>query len=210
MILAIGFLKSIAQWLYAFAGTIGGPGLLLIAVADSSFLSIPEGNDLLIVVLSIGSSWSRVAYLVSMTITGSVIGCLLLFAVGRSGGRALLEKRFSRSKVQLAQKYMQRYGIFSIMIPCILPPPTPFKIFVLTAGVFRLTVGRFLIAVVVGRTIRYSMWGILAMLYGERAKTFMMENLTWVGTLLLGALVAFALVVLFWRYAIRRRAHVGT
>ncbi len=89
------FLKGIVTFLYNFALTLGGPGLFFIAIADSSFLSIPEGNDLLIVILSTGQSWERMAYLATMTILGSVTGCLLLFTVGRRGG-GYLGRRLSR------------------------------------------------------------------------------------------------------------------
>jgi membrane protein DedA with SNARE-associated domain len=177
--------SSIRNW---FA-SLGGLGVLLLAVGDSSFLSLPEGNDLLIVVLSAGGTWTRMAYWVSMTVIGSVIGCFILYSVGRKGGQAILRKKFSPEKIERAEKIYNKYGILAVLIPSILPPPLPFKIFVLSAGIFELSTPRFLSAVAVGRTIRYSMWGILAVLYGNSVKLFLKNNLTEIGTGLAIALI---------------------
>lgn len=196
------------QWLAKLGGnagnlvqSLGGPGVLLVAIADSSFLSIPEGNDLLIVILSTGGSWANMAYFVSMTIIGSVIGCFLLYSVGRKGGSPMLRKRFSEKSVERAEALFKKYGILTIVIPSIIPPPMPFKIFVLSAGVFRVKTAKFLAAVAVGRTIRYSMWGILAVLYGNSVKAFMQENLRTIGLVLfiLFLTAAAAVVTLYLR-----------
>ena len=158
--------------------TFGGLGVMLLAIGDSSFLSVPEGNDLLIVVLSAGKSWSTMAYYVAMTTIGSVLGCILLYFVGRKGGSPLLKRRFSQVKIDRAEELFNRYGIRdSLLIPSILPPPLPFKIFVLSAGVFRMNVLSFLTAIVIGRAMRYSIWGVLAVLYGNPVKRFMQQHL---------------------------------
>jgi membrane protein DedA with SNARE-associated domain len=186
----------------------GGVAVLLLAVADSSFLSFPEGNDLLIVILSTGGSWGNMAYFVCLTVTGSVIGCFLLYTVGRKGGRAILKKKFSEQKIDRAEKTYGRYGILAVLIPSVLPPPLPFKIFVLCAGVFGLPPARFLTAVAVGRTIRYSIWGILAVLYGNAVKLFMERNINTVGTALLAVftLMIIGAVILHIRRKSRRSA----
>jgi membrane protein DedA with SNARE-associated domain len=179
----------------------GGLGVMCVAVCDSSFLSLPEGNDVLIVVLSTGSSWSKMAYYVVMTVIGSVVGCSLLYFAGRKGGNALLRRRFSQQSIDRAERLFGRFGILTVLIPSILPPPMPFKIFVLSAGVFRLKPPAFLTAVIVGRTVRYSMWGILAVLYGNSVKLYMQQNLSLLGTLLFGG---FALAVAFTFFYYRR------
>ena len=172
-----------------FIMSLGGLGVMLLAVVDSSFLSVPEANDALIVLLSAGGSWGQMAYFVGMTILGSVIGCMLLYSIGRKGGSPILRRRFSRHNVERAEKLYKKYGILTVIIPSILPPPTPFKIFVLSAGVFRLNPLAFFTAVVAGRTIRYSMWGILAVLYGDAAKRFVEQNLRTIGWILFGGVV---------------------
>ncbi len=182
------WLLKLGNYVSEFFSGYGGVAVLLLAIADSSFLSFPEGNDLLIVILSTGGSWANMAYFVCLTVTGSVIGCFLLYTVGRKGGRAILKKKFSDHKIESAEKAYGRYGILAVLIPSVLPPPLPFKIFVLSAGVFALPQSRFLIAVAIGRSIRYSMWGILAVLYGNSVKLFLENNINSVGTVLLAAL----------------------
>jgi membrane protein DedA with SNARE-associated domain len=85
------------------------------------------------------------------------------------------------------------------MIPSILPPPTPFKVFVLSAGIFRVPFPRFLLAVIVGRSIRYFMWGILAVLYGELAREFLEENIHTVGLILVAILGLGILLLIAYR-----------
>lgn len=177
------------NFLHAMASILDGPGLLLIAFADSSFLTLPEGNDFLIVMLSTGNTWRRMAYYVIMTIVGSVIGCLLLYFVGRKGGNPLLRRRFSEKHIARAERLFEKYGILTVVVPSILPPPCPFKIFVLTAGAFRLKWAEFIVAVTLGRTIRYSTWGILSVLYGGAVMKYMQQNLHAVGIVLFGILI---------------------
>jgi membrane protein DedA with SNARE-associated domain len=189
----------------ALVTSLGGVGVMCLAIADSSFLSLPEGNDLLIVVLSTGNSWGRMAYYVGMTVIGSVVGCLLLYLVGRKGGNLILRRRFSRQRIDRAEKLFKRFGILTVLVPSVLPPPLPFKIFVLSAGVFRLRVPVFLMTVIVGRTLRYSMWGILAVLYGESVKRYIQENLSIVGIVLL---ICFVVVLMFCLLFYFRRLRV--
>lgn len=185
--------SSASAWIMS----LGGLGIFILAIGDSSFLSVPEGNDILIILLSAGGSWGHMAYFVGLTILGSVIGCLLLYLVGRKGGNPILRKRFSEQRIEWAENLFKRYGILTVLIPSIIPPPMPFKVFVLSAGVFRLNLAAFLTAVVIGRTIRYSTWGILAVLYGASVKEYMQGNLYtigWVFLVAFGFLIAIAII----------------
>ncbi len=199
-------LGRVGEFLQFLATRLDGFGLLLVAIADSSFLSIPEGNDVLIVVLSSGSAWKRMAFYVAMTIAGSVTGCLLLYTVGRKGGSPLLRRKFSEKNVERAERLFERYGILTVAIPSILPPPCPFKIFVLSAGVFRLKLSEFLTAVVIGRTVRYSTWGILAVLYGRVVRTYMQRNLPVVGMIMFAV---FLLIIAVLARLYLRRVRAG-
>lgn len=189
---ADGFLASfkiLVGHAYEFIAGLGGPGLFIIALGDSSFLSLPEGNDLLIVVLSTGQTWGWMTYYVLMTTFGSVCGCSILYSVGRRGG-GFLEKRLTGERAEEMRSLYNRWGMWSVLVPSILPPPTPFKIFVLSAGLFRVPFPRFFLSVVIGRSIRYFMWGILAVLYGEVVKVYIEENLPVVGAVLLFLFIA--------------------
>ncbi len=185
-------LSGVGEILRDLVVRMNGLGLLLVAIADSSFLSLPERNDALIVMLSIGNTWANMMYYVSMTIAGSVIGCLLLYTVGRKGGSPLMKRRFSKKTIERAERLFEKYGILTVVVPSMLPPPFPFKVFVLGAGVFRLRVSEFLMAVVVGRLVRYSTWGVLAVLYGRQVRAYMERRLPVAGIALI---VVFLLVV---------------
>jgi membrane protein DedA with SNARE-associated domain len=207
------WLLHVGTFLQWVAETLQGPGIFLVAIADSSFLSLPEGNDLLIVLLSTNARWSHMVYYVAMTIAGSICGCLLLYMVGKKGGSVLLHKKFPREDLARAERLFEKYGLLTVAVPSILPPPCPFKIFVLSAGVFRLKTRDFITAVVIGRTIRYSMWGILAVLYGNSVKIYMQDNLRIVGTVLFAVFVLLAATTLCFYVrrsrAMRREAESG-
>lgn len=188
-----------------------GLAVFLLAIGDSSFISVPEGNDLLIVILSAGGSWGNMAYYVCLTIVGSIVGCLMLYMIGRRGGRNLLQKRFSAAKIERAEKLYNRHGLAAVLISSILPPPLPFKIFVLSAGVFGLSPIRFFSAIVIGRSIRYSLWGILAVLYGNSIKIFLLDNLKTAGVVIFIAIIIMVVsAIVFSVYKKKSRAKIET
>jgi membrane protein YqaA with SNARE-associated domain len=164
--------RGIQKFILAITGPLGGWGLLLIALCDSSFLSFPEVNDILIVVLSIEKP-HRMLYYCAMTTIGSILGCLMLYSVGRKGGQVLLRRKFAEGRIRSISRWYSKYGVLTVMVPSILPPPTPFKIFVLFAGAFKIKLSKFILAVSVGRGFRYFFEGFLAVKYGEKAKGYM-------------------------------------
>ena len=198
-------LMRLAGYMNSLPVSLDGALILLIALADSSFLTMPEANDLLIVVLSTGKPWNTMLFYVFLTITGSLLGCVLLYTVGRRGGSPLLRLRFSESAIQRVQRLYEKYGALSVAIPSILPPPCPFKIFVLSAGVFRLNSTKFILAIAVGRTIRYLTWGILAVVYGAPVKLFIQTNLLKVGTAFFASLILVATIMVMAYLRHRRR-----
>src|SRR6187401_2746851 len=127
-------MKTVLAGIKAFAVAIGGPGLFIIAFLDSSFLSFPEVNDLLIVLLVIKHP-ERMVFYATMSTLGSIAGCLAPYFVGRKGGDALVRKRFKGGTVEKAADLMRKYGAMALILPALLPPPAPFKIFVLMGGV---------------------------------------------------------------------------
>ncbi len=201
------WVERVGEFLSALLAGVDGPGLMIVALADSSFLSIPEGNDLLIVILSTGKAWHQMAYYVGMTIIGSVVGCSLLYTVGRKGGSPLLQRKFSKERIEMVEKLFRKYGALTVVIPSLLPPPCPFKVFVLGAGVFRLKFSSFIAAVLAGRTARYAMWGILAIIYGNDVKTFMQEHLPaiGIGICIMFLLALFILAISYFASSRQRR-----
>ena len=154
-----GVLTTIQEW----ASELGGVGLFIIALLDSSFLSFPQVNDLLIIVLSTKYP-ERMPYYAAMTTIGSLIGCFLLYGVARRGGEVFLRKRLKGRYVDRAITLYQRHGLLAVVVPALLPPPVPFKVFVLLAGAAAVSPVRFGLAVGIGRGIRYFGQGYLAVL----------------------------------------------
>ena len=155
--------------------TLGGPGLFVIAFLDSSFLSFPEFNDFLIIWMVVRQK-ERMIFYASMATLGSVTGCLALYFVGRKGGDALLRKRFHDTHIDRAMALMRRFGGLALLVPALLPPPAPFKIFVLMAGVSLVPLRTFVLAIAVGRGIRYFGEGVLAVLWGDAALLYLRQN----------------------------------
>jgi membrane protein YqaA with SNARE-associated domain len=168
-------MHRLVERIQAFALALGGPGLFLIAFLDSSFLSFPEVVDLVIVIAITAEKQRIISYPLLATL-GSVAGCFALYLAGEKGGEAFLRKRLHERHVDRALAVFQRHGLLSIIVPSLLPPPFPFKPFVLAAGVAGVRRVEFLLAVALGRGLRYFGEGLLAFFYGEKAARFIREN----------------------------------
>jgi len=170
------------------AMALGAPGIFLVAFLDSSILSLPEVADLLVIWMVTNNKSRIVIYVVSATL-GSLLGCLLLYGIGKKGGAGFVHRRFGSTNVERALEAFRRHGIMAVLIPSILPPPAPFKIFVLLAGLADISVARFSTAILIGRGLRYTVEGLLALWYGERAIAFIRQNGT---TIALAAVIIIA------------------
>ena len=159
----------------AFALSIGGPGLFIIAFLDSSFLSFPELQDLLVIGMVVRHKELMLLY-ASMATLGSLAGCLALYFVGLKGEEALLRKRFRERHIDRASALMRKHGALALLVPALLPPPAPFKIFVLMAGVAAVPLRTFIVAIGVGRGVRYFGLGIMAVLWGDAALSYLQQN----------------------------------
>jgi membrane protein YqaA with SNARE-associated domain len=167
--------KGVILWIQGFALAIGGPGLFIIAFLDSSILSLPEINDILIVWM-VTKHKERMLYYAAMATLGSIAGCFVLYAIGRKGGEAFLRRRFHARHIDRALGLYRRFGLLAVLVPAILPPPAPFKIFVLLAGVAQMSVYQFALAVGLGRGFRYFGEGLLALWYGEQTIAFIRQH----------------------------------
>ena len=145
---------------------LGAPGLFIIAFLDSSFLSLPEIADLLVIYM-VARHKHRLAEYVIATTAGSLLGCLVMYYVGKKGTDAVGRGRMSGPRMERTLRQLRKHGMMAVLVPSILPPPMPFKIFVLLAGAADISVGKFAAAVVVGRGFRYLALGLLAERYGD-------------------------------------------
>ena len=173
------WLLAIARWLeYNVIGMplyIAAPAMVIIGALDSSLLSLPEINDYLVVGRCFKNP-SAAFYFPLFAATGSVIGCNLLYSIVRRGGQAVLRKRFNLQSIKRVERAYERFGFLAIGIPAILPPPLPFKIFVATAGALEYPRWKFLLTVMIARSFRYYVEGILAVFYGQRVLLFLRDN----------------------------------
>jgi membrane protein YqaA with SNARE-associated domain len=176
---------------------LGGPGLFLVAFLDSSVLPLPGITDILLVVMVTRTPGAMLWY-VATTVAGSVAGCLVLHYLGRKGGEAFVKKRFTGDKIERAMAALQRNGVMAVLVPCLLPPPAPFKIFVLLAGVVGISAVKFATAIAIGRGIRYLALGVLAVKYGSQASEYMRENGTVVSIAAVAVLAAGFGAFLLW------------
>ncbi|OFW43347.1 MAG: hypothetical protein A3J29_20230 [Acidobacteria bacterium RIFCSPLOWO2_12_FULL_67_14b] len=196
-------LAEFGATIQAWAAGMGGVGLFILALLDSSFLSFPQVNDILIIVLSTKYP-ERMPYYATMTTAGSLVGCFMLYGVARRGGEAVLRRRLKGRHVDRALRLYQRYGLLAVLVPALLPPPVPFKVFVLLAGAAAVTPWRFGVAVAIGRGIRYFGQGYLAVIYGESAADFMKTHGVEIGIGLAIAAVGAGLA-----FALARRRRMG-
>ena len=174
------------DWLHVLARRLGhfivhvpiyvaGPAMILIGALDSSLLSMPEVNDYLVVARCYTHP-RAVLFFPMFAATGSVLGCLLLYTILSRGGRAVLHRRFRVEHVERVERAYDRFGILALAIPALLPPPMPFKIFVATAGALQFPRRRFLLTILISRSLRYYVEGTLAVFYGERVLRFSQDN----------------------------------
>jgi len=198
--------KSLLVWIQGVAAALGAPGLFLVAALDSSILSLPQVNDLLLI-LSVTRHPELMPLYAAMSTLGSLAGCFVMYGIGRKGEEALIRKRFSGPRSQRALALFNRFGMLAVLVPAILPPPAPFKIFVILAGASRMNPWTFAVAVILGRGFRYFGEGLLAVWYGERTLAFLevhgRQVAMWTGLTVLALGAAY----LWWRS--RRRPAVA-
>jgi membrane protein YqaA with SNARE-associated domain len=201
------WLRPIGHWLERYVIGLpiyyAAPAMIAIGALDSSLLSLPEINDYLVVGRCFKQP-SATFYFPLFAAIGSVLGCLLLYTIMRRGGQAVLRRRFKLENIERVERAYARYGFLAIAIPALLPPPMPFKIFVATAGTLGYPRWKFVVTVMIARSFRYYVEGILAVFYGRRVLSFLRDN----GLVVLSVVAAGA-VLLLLVYALVNWRHTG-
>lgn len=167
-------LNTWKQKIVSFAGVLGAPGLFLISFLDSSVLTFPVINDLLLIELSIEHP-ARMPLYALMAATGSVLGCVLLYFIARKGGEAFFHRKAGHRAAAI-RHWVEKNGFVGMLVAALLPPPTPFKFFVFAAGVFDVPLWSFTSAVALARAIRYFGIGYLAIRYGNNALPYLKSH----------------------------------
>jgi membrane protein YqaA with SNARE-associated domain len=153
-------LKPLGAWgVFAIAG-IDGMGIPLPGAVDAVFATYVYSKPML--------AW----WYVIVASVGSALGCLVLYFIGYQGGEVLLRKRMSEEKFERTRRSFEDHRLLALMFPAMLPPPFPFKIFVLSAAVFEMKLAHFLLAIVGGRLIRFAVLALLTIEFGPQIVTF--------------------------------------
>jgi membrane protein YqaA with SNARE-associated domain len=182
------WLTRLSEYLITF----GAFGLFAVALLDSTFVPLPSSADALMILLSTTNPSWMVLY-AFMATAGSAIGCWILYLVSRrAGARAL--NRFSERKQRRVKNWIEKYDAIAVLVATLLPPPFPFKLFVVTAGVFRFSLLRFMLAIIAGRAFRFLLEGYFAVRYGAAAKEILAKYYPWIGLAFVLAIVLFVFV----------------
>lgn len=193
-------LKSLTARLAQTLALYGGWGLLGISFLDATILSFPLFNDLLLIHLA--AQWPGRAPVYALgSAVGSVAGYSLLYALARGGGN-LFRRGRPPEVTGRARQWLERNDFMAILVTSLLPPPAPFKPFVIGAGALRMNASRFGLALLVGRGLRFLADAWLGVHYAARAEAYFKENLGRVSLVV----VALLLAVTFVYRALSRRA----
>jgi membrane protein YqaA with SNARE-associated domain len=189
--------QSFIKWVYGLALALGGPGLFVVAFLDSSFIPLPHINDLLVVLMVVRNK-PLMPYYTLMATAGSVAGCYVLYLIAERGGEAFLSRRLKAGHIERALALYRKRGVLALIVPALLPPPAPFKLFVLLAGLAEVRPLAFVASIAAARGLRYFVIGVLAVRYGDFALEMIRDRgrevALWVVLFILAAGVAWWLL----------------
>jgi membrane protein YqaA with SNARE-associated domain len=197
----LSWLSKLASRFEALLLPWGMWGLAAAAVLDSSFIPFPSGVDLWMITLAVRDP-AHSPLLVLVASVGSVAGASILYFTARKGEEAILGSA-SAEKIAQARQKIERSGEWAIIAGALLPPPAPFKLFVLAAGLLRFPWPRFVLALLVGRAIRYALEAYLAVRYGHQAWEMLLRAGPWAFA---AALLVAVLAFVIWKLGRRRTA----
>jgi membrane protein YqaA with SNARE-associated domain len=196
-------LAKYTGWVLHLLAPLGIWGVFAIAFADSALLGMPVDA---IVAFYVYQDHKRLLFYVAMASLGSMVGSIPLYIIGYLGGEKVLRKRITEERFQQIHRSFEQHEFWALMFPGMLPPPTPFKIFVLGAAVFEMRFRDFLAAIFAGRFVRFLVLSLLVLWFGPQIVglmgTVVRQHLSW----LLGAVAGGVLVWLLMRRSRKRRA----
>jgi membrane protein YqaA with SNARE-associated domain len=188
--------RGVRRWIFH----LGGLGFIPLGLVDSSLIPLPGSMDVLTIVLSARNQELWLYYALMATI-GSVIGGYVTYRLARKGGKETLERKFPARTLKKIYKIFGQWGFGAIAIAALLPPPMPLVPFLCAAGAMQYSVKKFLVAMTLGRIVRYSLLALLAARYGRHVLTVLLQHghpvITAVVTLISAVLAA--LIFIFVR-----------
>lgn len=186
--------RSVRHWIYQ----LGRLGFIPLGLLDSSVIPLPGSMDVLTVFLSARNEQLWFYYALMATV-GSVVGGFVTYRLARKGGEETLARRFPPRKLKKVYEIFERWGLGAIAIPALLPPPVPMVPFLFAAGTMQYPVRKFLLALTLGRGVRYAFLAFLGARYGRPILTFISKHghpVLWIVIGLLAAVGA-ALFIVF-------------
>jgi membrane protein YqaA with SNARE-associated domain len=176
-------------------GPLGVWGVFAVAFADSALLGMPVDA---VVAVYVYRDHQHLLFYVLLASLGSTLGSIPLYLVGYEGGEIVLRKRISEERFLRIHRSFERHEFWALMFPGMLPPPLPFKIFVLAAAVFEMKFRDFLAAIFAGRFVRFLAEGLLTLYFGPEIMELMgrvfRRHFYWVlATVVVGVIVWLAL-----------------
>ena len=182
----------------------GGPGLILLGIADNSIIPLTGSMDVLNIWLAARhrEPWPYYAFMATL---GSVIGGYITYALARKGGKETMERKLSKRRAKRVSKAFERWGFGAVAIPALLPPPFPFVPFIVAAGAMQYSRAKFVGALTLGRAVRYSIGAFLGFHYGTSILRFFSQYYKpALGTLIVLAVAGTVLSILQY---LRMRKH---
>ncbi len=185
-------MKQIGHWLSQHILPLGAPGVFLLALVDSGLVPIPQGVDVLLFAQVVRNPAAALFY-AALATAGSLLGCVFLYSISRRAGEIALARRTSPERITSIRRQIEKYKALTLVLPAMIPLPLPMKLFVIAAGVFRVRLTHFTLAILFGRVIRFFGIALLAQRYGEQTWTLIRQNALAVG---IGA--ACLLALFYW------------
>jgi membrane protein YqaA with SNARE-associated domain len=184
----------------------GGPGLVVLGIADNSVIPLTGSMDVLCIWLAARQRepWP---YYAAMATLGAVLGGYITYALARKGGKETMERRLSKKRARQISEKVERWGFFAVAVPGLLPPPFPFVPFLIAAGAMQYSRKKFLGALVLGRGVRYSIEAFLGYHYGRHILRFFRQNYKPALGILIGLAVVGSILTLT-EYLRRRKKEV--
>jgi membrane protein YqaA with SNARE-associated domain len=199
-------LARYSEWILHLLTPLGVWGVFAIAFADSALLGMPVDA---IVAFYVYKDHKRLLFYVLMASLGSALGSIPLYVIGYLGGEKVLRKRISEERFQQIHRSFEEHEFWALMFPGMLPPPTPFKLFVLGAAVFEMRFRDFLAAIFAGRFVRFLVLSLLTLWFGpkivELTGTLVRQHFWW----LLGAIAGGVAAWLLIRWSKQRKVRTG-
>jgi membrane protein YqaA with SNARE-associated domain len=182
----------------------GGPGLVLLGIADNSVIPLTGSMDVLTIWLAARhrEPWLYYAFMATL---GAVIGGYITYALARKGGKETMDRKLSKKRAAQFSKAFARWGFAAVAIPALMPPPFPFLPFLLAAGAMQYSRKKFLGALTLGRGIRYTIDAWLGFHYGRHILRFFSQYYKPAIAVLIGLAVIGAILSLIQYHAYKNK-----